>query len=274
MEVIPLQSGSSGNCVYVESGDVRLLFDAGISGRQAELRLKEFGKDIRQVDALVISHDHGDHTKCLGVFNRKYDLPVFISRPTLRTVQRNRKQGNLSGIRYFESGDSFRIGSVTIESVKTPHDAVDGVAFVVDDGEKRFGLLTDLGNAFSGLREVIATLDAVMLESNYDSEMLIRSGYPDMLKSRIAGDGGHLSYLDAAELLQGAAADLQWVVLAHLSEECNDPAVAIQTHRRLLGSEMVIRCADRYEASPPMLIRASANPKAQPARLKQQTLFG
>lgn len=273
MEVIALQSGSSGNCIYVETSHVRLLIDAGISGRQAELRLKHFGKDIREVDALLVTHDHSDHTRSLGVFNRKYGLPIYITRKTLRVVQRTRKQGNLSAIRFFESTERFEIGRLRIETYKTPHDAADGVVFVLDDGEKRLGVLTDLGHPFRQLREIIPTLDAVVLESNFDPQMLIHSRYPELLKSRIAGERGHLSNLDAAELLQTAGGDLQWVVLAHLSEECNHPDKAIETHRQLLGPDLVIKCADRYEATPPMQILPAKFRKSPPCQLTQPRLF-
>lgn len=273
MEVIPLQSGSTGNCIYVESSGVRLLFDAGISGRQAELRLKRHGKNIRDVDALVISHDHSDHTRSLGALNRKFGLPVFVSRLTLKAVQRYRPQGELSEVSHFESGEAFAIGSLSIETIRTPHDAADGVAFVVDDGKKRFGLLTDLGHVFRRLHDIVPTLDAVLLESNYDPEMLIHCRYPDMVKTRIAGKRGHLSNADAAELLACASPDLQWAVLAHLSEESNCPEVALRTHREKLGSELLLQCADRHEASPPMKIQTPSQRKTPPSRLTQKQLF-
>lgn len=272
MEVISLQSGSSGNCIYVESNGVSVLFDAGISGRQAELRLQEHGKDIRDVDALIISHEHSDHVKCIGVFNRKYGLPIHITRPTLRSFGRDGKHGELDKISFFESGQSFRVGCLSIETLPTPHDAVDSVAFVVDDGAARFGLLTDLGHVFDGLSETIATLDAVVLESNFDSQMLIDAPYPDFLKSRIAGGAGHISNDEAAELLRNANPHLQWAMLAHLSEQCNDPKVALRTHRRILGDELKITCADRYEASLPMSIEPSLRPVV-PRPPVQQSLF-
>lgn len=277
MEVIPLQSGSSGNCIYVESGDVRLLFDAGISGRKAEMRLAKHGKDIRDVNALVISHDHGDHTQCMGVFNRKYQLPIYISRPTLKSVQRSPKQGKLSQLNFFKSAQTFRVGHVSIETLPTPHDSVDSVAFVIDDGEKRFGLLTDLGHVFSELRTVIGTLDAVLLESNYDPAMLIDAPYPEMLKTRIEGPRGHISNDDAAELLNLASDQLQWAVLAHLSAESNTPEKALRTHERIVKRDLEIRCADRNDVSSRMLIRpALQRPTAKQTaagRMVQPQLF-
>ncbi|MEL6105395.1 MAG: MBL fold metallo-hydrolase [Planctomycetota bacterium] len=273
MEVICLQSGSSGNCAYVECDDVRLLIDAGISARQVDVRLKSLGKDSGALSALLISHDHSDHTRCLGTIHRRFDLPIHVSRATLRTVQRKRKQGELRQIRYFESDESFRIGHVTVETIRTPHDAADPVAFVIDDGVKRLGVLTDLGHSFRRLTDVIGTLDAVVLESNYDPAMLIESRYPDMLKSRIAGDRGHISNPDAVELLQKASPDLQWAMLAHLSEECNDPEVALRTHRKTLGPNLKLCCADRYRVSELLRIEAPKVSKTAPPRLRQQMLF-
>ena len=272
MEVISLQSGSSGNCVYVESKRTRLLFDAGISGRQAELRLKQFGKDIRAVDAVVISHEHSDHIRSISAFHRKYKLPLIISQPTLRAVQRRNSLAEFGDVTHFHSGDSFRFGDVSIETLPTPHDAVDGVAFVIDDGRRRFGLLTDLGHVFRRLQDVIPTLDAVMLESNYDSQMLIHSRYPESVKSRIAGKRGHISNLDAAELLLTASEDLQWVLLAHLSGECNDPMTAIKTHQKRLGKKLVIHCAHRDQASERLMIKPASKRKQPPVRLRQQEL--
>ena len=273
MEVICLQSGSSGNCLYVESGDVRLLVDAGISARQVQVRLDSMGKSCDGLSALIISHDHGDHTQCMGAIHRRFELPIHISRRTLRAVERKRKQGKLGRIHFFDVDQSFRIGHVTIETLRTPHDAVDPVAFVVDDGKTRLGVLTDLGHVFTGLCEVIPSLDAVVLESNYDPGMLIESRYPDQLKTRIAGQRGHISNEDAAELLRQASPDLQWVLLAHLSEECNDPQAALRTHRRILGERLDLYCADRYQVSPALAVKEPKHSKSPPRRLKQQLLF-
>ncbi|MFK8112237.1 MAG: MBL fold metallo-hydrolase [Rubripirellula sp.] len=250
MEVISLQSGSSGNCIYVESDGVRLLFDAGISGRQAEQRLAQHGKDIRQVDALIISHDHRDHTACMGIFHRKYGLPIHITRPTLKATRRGMKLGVVNDIRHFRSQESLTFKHLTVETIPTPHDAADGVAFVIDDQSKRFGLLTDLGHVFDDLPKVMPTLDAVLLESNYDDEMLASSDYPEFLKDRISGPEGHISNLDAAQLLRDHAGPrLQWACLAHLSDENNCPHVALETHRQILGDSIQIECADRLAAS-------------------------
>jgi len=249
MEVIPLQSGSSGNCVYVETDDVRLLFDAGISGRKAQQRLADHGKDIRDVDALIISHDHRDHVSCLGVFHRKFGLPVYITQRTLESTASRMKLGRLEEVCHFEAGDKICFGPVTVETLATPHDAADGVVFVIDDGRNRFGLLTDLGHVFDGLADTVATLDAVLIESNYDPQMLATGPYPNFLKDRISGPRGHLSNIECANLLRSASPSLRWARLAHLSDENNDPQTAIATHHEILGTDFPLLCADRQETT-------------------------
>ena len=213
MEIIALQSGSNGNCIYVEAGGVRLLFDAGISGKQAQSRLAGHGRDISDVHALVISHDHRDHSRCLGIYQRKFGVPVHITRGTLTVASKKERLGSLNDIHHFRSGDALRFGTVTVETIPTPHDAVDGVAFIVDDGAKRLGILTDLGHAFDRLVCVMKTLDAVVIESNHDRQMLTHGLYPESLKQRIGGRRGHLSNIESAGLLHVAGPRLKWACL-------------------------------------------------------------
>jgi len=248
MEVISLQSGSAGNCVFVRSGETCLLFDAGISGSKAESRLAEYGYDVRDCDALVLSHEHSDHISGVGVFHRKFGLPVYASLRTWDATRSKPTTGCMGSPNHFASGKPFQIGSLRIEPLRTPHDAIDGVCFVIEDIEsgKRFGLLTDLGHVFSGLQKVIGTLDAVLIESNYDEAMLRSGPYPQHLKDRISGKRGHISYEDAAKLLDGCdASQLQWACLGHLSAENNSPEVALATHRERHGNRFPIFCADR-----------------------------
>lgn len=249
MKVIVLQSGSNGNCIYVETKGVRLLFDAGISGTQAQSRLAAHGRDIADVHALVVSHDHRDHSCCMGIYQRKFGLPIHVTKGTLTIASKKEKLGPLNDVRYFTSGSTVEFGSVRVETIRTPHDAVDGVAFVVDDGTKRLGILTDLGHPFERLAAVMKTLDAVVLESNYDPEMLANGPYLESLKQRIRGPGGHLSNVESAELLRGVSNRLKWACLAHLSEENNDSDLAVDTHHRVLGKRLPLFVASRYDAT-------------------------
>lgn len=250
MNVISLQSGSNGNCIYIEARGVRLLFDAGISGLQARLRLSGHGRDITQADALLISHDHSDHSRSLGIFQRKFGLPVYVTTETLRAAEVRKDLGELSDIRHFQAGATLRFGEVTVETIPTPHDGADGVAFVVDDGSRRVGILTDLGHVFDGLQAVVESLDAVLLESNYDPRLLANGPYPEFLKQRIRGPSGHLSNAESANLLHSSAnGRLKWACLAHLSETNNNPRVARRTHRDIAGDKIPLHVASRYEAS-------------------------
>ncbi|MFO1065285.1 MAG: MBL fold metallo-hydrolase [Pirellulales bacterium] len=165
MEVITLQSGSSGNCIFVCSGNTRVLFDAGISGSKAEQRLAAFGHNIRDCDAVVLSHEHCDHISGIGAFHRKFGLPVYANLRTWNATRSKPSTGHIGTPQHFVTGKPFQIGSLWIEPLSTPHDAIDGVCFVIEDTEQgqRFGLLTDLGHAFSGLQRVINTLDAMLI---------------------------------------------------------------------------------------------------------------
>jgi phosphoribosyl 1,2-cyclic phosphodiesterase len=245
---ISLQSGSNGNCFYVETNGTKLLFDAGICGSKAASRLSAHGRDIRDVDALIISHDHTDHVSCAGVYQRKYGLPIFITPLTLQEAQRGGKLGKVHNVTCFQSGDQLQFGNVSVQTVPTPHDGVDGSAFVVSSGSKKLGILTDLGHVFNELSNIISSLDAVFIESNYDPAMLSSGPYPAFLKKRIQGPKGHLSNRESAELLQ-AGSQLKWACLAHLSECNNSPEVALRTHLNISGGRITFHTASRHMAS-------------------------
>lgn len=246
MDVVVLQSGSNGNCFFVASGGVQLVIDAGISGSQAEKRLHDQGYEIRESSALLITHDHRDHAQNLGIFHRKFRLPVYVTHPTLQRIRRWCSLGQLGpGICHFQAGDSMQFGGLTVDSIPTPHDGVDGVAFVISDGQHRVGILTDLGHEFDGLRDVLCSLDAVVIESNYDEQMLEMGPYSPELKKRIRGPGGHLSNREAAGLIHAASNNLRWACLCHLSEENNHPQLALETSRQMVGEQVELYVAHR-----------------------------
>ncbi len=248
MHAASLQSGSNGNCIFVEAGGVGLLFDAGITGIEAERRLAALGRRMEDVSAVIISHDHADHMKFAGVYQRKYGLPVYMTHGTKAVAEGLRDIGRLADVRIFRPGDRLSFGDVTVETMRTPHDAEEGAVFVVTCRARRLGVMTDLGHLFPKLRDTIGTLDAVFLESNYDTEMLMQGPYPAFLKKRIRGHAGHISNHESAELLRQGKR-LRWACLSHLSEQNNSPAVALKTHRDIVSSDLVLHTAHRYEAT-------------------------
>ena len=249
MRIVSLQSGSNGNCIYVETQSTRLLFDAGISGSRAKERLAVHGVDICSVDAMLISHDHWDHATNMGIFNRKFGIPVWVTEKTHKEVLRKKPPGHIAQLNHFVSGETLRFGDVTIETIRTPHDATDGNVFIIDDGRVRFGVMTDLGHVFADLREAVRSLDAVLLESNYDPESLKSCSYSEETKTRIRGKGGHISNFDAARLVESARSRLQWACLGHISQESNCEELVRETHQHILSESLPLHIASRYGPS-------------------------
>lgn len=248
VQTFSLQSGSNGNAIYVEAGDVRLLFDAGISGASAAARMANHGRDIRDVTALLISHDHIDHIRCAGVYQRKFGLPLYVTRKTLAATWCN--LGPLNNVRFFQSGDALSFGPVTVHTLRTPHDAADGVAFIVEHEGKKLGILTDLGHPFPGLQHLLETLDAAYLETNYDLQMLRDGHYPYHLKQRIRGPGGHLSNAESAALLRACGRKRpRWIAVAHLSADNNRPHLAIDAQHDAVGKTYPVLHASRDTVS-------------------------
>jgi phosphoribosyl 1,2-cyclic phosphodiesterase len=248
MLTFSLQSGSNGNSIYVEADDVRLLFDAGISGVQAQQRMAQNGRDIRSVDAVIISHDHVDHVRCAGIYQRKFGLPIYMTKATHAALWCD--LGKLHDVRYFTSGDVLQFGRVKVHTIRTAHDAADGVMFVVECDGKRLGILTDLGHPFRSLQQVIESVDAAYLEANYDPEMLEIGPYPYHLKARIRGVGGHISNDESADLLKACGRHRpRWIAVAHLSAENNHPELAIGAQHNAVGHSYPVFLASRHECS-------------------------
>lgn len=227
MKVTILGSGSRGNAVLVETADARLLVDAGFSGRDLERRLAEAGVPPGSLDALLVTHDHGDHTRGMGVAARRWRLPLYLTAPT-RLACRALLDGT-EDVRLYSRDAPVTIGGLVVEPFLTVHDAVDPVAVTVTEAATgdRLGVATDLGRATATMRHALRGCHLLVLESNHDEVLLRECAYPWSVKSRIGGSHGHLSNRAAAELAAELRHDeLGAVVLAHLSEQANDPHLA------------------------------------------------
>ncbi len=222
-----LGSGSGGNSVLVCAGATRLLIDAGFSARALGERLELLGIEPRSIDAIVVTHDHRDHTKGIGVFARRNRTPVHMTEGTRRACA-----DLLTGdeeIVLYGPGRPFRIGDVRVEPFLTVHDAADpaGIAAVDVRTGLRVGIATDLGRPTAQTRHALSGCDMLVLEANHDEVMLHTGPYPSSVKRRISSSHGHLSNQAAARLATELLHPrLAAVVLAHLSEECNRPLLA------------------------------------------------
>ncbi|MGI5868522.1 MAG: MBL fold metallo-hydrolase [Kiritimatiellia bacterium] len=225
MKFCVLASGSSGNCIYVESKETRVLVDAGISRKAVQERLAQIGVELDAIAGLCITHDHTDHTAAIPVLLKHHQMPLYATYATASSVETNTKkhfEWNL-----FEPGCAFAIGDLTFEAFTVPHDAGDPVGFVVSDGERRLGIATDMGEVPDMVAHHLKGCHALILEFNHDRDLLLNADRPWMLKQRILGRRGHLSNVQASDLLRNIAGDhLRTLFLAHLSEDCNTPALA------------------------------------------------
>ena len=234
MEVCVLASGSKGNCIYVSGGGTSLLVDVGLSAREIVARMRSAGLDPAALQAVLFTHDHIDHYRGVEVFSRKYPVRLFANEGTSTGIETSFPKHAFAW-EIFETSSAFEIGGLRIEAFTVPHDAADPVGFVFDDGVSRLCVATDLGQATPLICAKLAQCHAAILESNHDYDMLMQSERPWPLKTRIAGRSGHLSNDDAAALMcTSLQKQLHTLLLAHLSEECNTPALALNTMRQAL----------------------------------------
>jgi phosphoribosyl 1,2-cyclic phosphodiesterase len=230
MRVTVLGSGSGGNATLVEAGDARILIDAGFSGRDLERRLLAVDVEPESIDAIVITHDHGDHTRGMGVLARRFGLPLYLTTRTQAVC--GRLLSGSEAVRRYASSEPFTIGALAVHPFLTVHDAAEPVAVTVRDTTSgaRLGIATDLGRPTAAVRAELAGCNMLVLEANHDDVRLWSSRYPWSVKQRIASSHGHMSNRAAAELARELHhSTLRHIVLAHLSEQCNDDALARET---------------------------------------------
>lgn len=236
MRVALLGSGSSGNATLVRAGNTRVLVDAGFSARDLTRRLEILGVAPEQLDGIVISHDHGDHTRGMGVFARRHGTPLHMTERTRNACAKLLRGEEV--VHTYRAGYPFLIGDVRVEPFITVHDAADpvGLALVDECTGLRLGVATDLGRPTAQIRHALAGCDLLILEANHDEVLLQTSAYPWSVKRRIASSHGHLSNQAAAQfVVELLHPRLAGVILAHLSNECNRPDLALKVVGTALG---------------------------------------
>jgi phosphoribosyl 1,2-cyclic phosphodiesterase len=227
LELCMLASGSAGNAVYIGTEKTKILIDAGLSCRRLTAALQAVNTDASCLDALFISHEHTDHIRGAGVLSRRYKLPVYATAATWETAGRQLEEVPKDLRRVLPDCGSYSFRCLEIETFPVPHDATGPVGFVFRSARNAAALVTDLGHITTRIVERLQKLDCLVLEANYDEEMLLRGPYPWPLKRRILGSCGHLSNEAAGELLlKIISPQMKHVILAHLSEQNNRPRLA------------------------------------------------
>ncbi len=253
--ITSLNSGSNGNCYYIGNRKEAVLIDAGISCREIEKRMKRLELSMSLVKAIFVSHEHGDHISGISTLSRKYQLPVDVTKNTLRSSFMKIEKHLVHS---FSAHNVIAIGDLAITPFPKSHDAVDPHSFIISCQHVTVGVFTDIGHPCSNITQNFRKCNAVFLETNYCEDMLIKSSYPIYLKKRISGNDGHLSNNQALELfLSHRGLQLTHLFLSHLSENNNSPELVSKLFGEKAGKTKVI-VASRYKETPVYFIEKSS----------------
>jgi phosphoribosyl 1,2-cyclic phosphodiesterase len=239
-----LGSGSKGNATLIQGGDTTVMVDCGFSVKETLRRMDRLNIEPAALDAVLVTHEHGDHCRGVAALSRHLDLPVYLTWGTAATGRCD----NPHTVQYIDTHSSFAIGDLSIVPVAVPHDAREPCQFVFNYAGSRVGVLTDLGSVTPWVVENYSGCDALLLEANHDPDMLWAGSYPPNTKARVAGDWGHLSNRQTAQLLaQLGPEQLQYLVIAHISENNNCLDIARQTLQPELQRAAEVIWADQSE---------------------------
>lgn len=218
MRIASLGSGSRGNATLLQAGDCTVMVDCGFALREIKRRALHRNFDLATLDAILVTHEHSDHSSGVGALARHYNIPVYLTHGTLATG----RIANCPRMRPFDGGAQLHIGAFCVRAVTVPHDAREPVQYCFESGGRRVGVLTDLGSVTAHVCEAFDACDLLLLEFNHDAQLLAEGPYPLSLKRRVGGDWGHLSNIQAVQLLMELnLARLQHLVIAHISEKNN-----------------------------------------------------
>lgn len=225
-----LYSGSSGNSLFVETEKTKILVDCGVSGKKISMALDDLGTSLDEIDAIFVTHEHLDHVQSLGMLSKKYNIPVYTNYETLNAMPKQKEKIDIKNQKLFCIGDEIKIGDLCISSFSIPHDAANPCGFNICNNSKKITIATDLGHMTNELLENMKGSKFILLESNYEPELLKYAKYPYLLKQRISGPTGHLPNEMAGKTIGYLVKyDLEEVLLGHLSKESNMPEIAYQT---------------------------------------------
>lgn len=243
IKFLSLASGSSGNCYYLGCGEKGILIDAGIGVRAIKKTLRDVNVAIESILGVFITHDHADHIKSVGHLGEKLHIPVYTTREIHEGINKSYcvTEKLYSCVKFIKKEQPMQIGGFNVVAFEVPHDGTDNVGYCIEINGQIFSFLTDLGEITPLAAKYISKANYLILEANYDEEMLKMGAYPAYLKQRIIGRTGHLSNLAAAEFLAAnITGHLKYIWLCHLSKDNNHPELAYKTVERQLRSKGVI----------------------------------
>ncbi|MBW2336699.1 MAG: MBL fold metallo-hydrolase [Deltaproteobacteria bacterium] len=254
LAVCTLASGSKGNATYVSDGQTSILIDAGLSGIELQRRLASRDLCPENLNAIIVTHEHSDHVRGVGILSRRYKLPVYINP---KTHQASPRIGKLHETRPFECGTTFHVNKMAIHPFAISHDAENPAGFTIGQNGTTIGIATDLGIATAMVRQHLKRCALLIIEANHDPTMLETGPYPWPLKQRIRGRTGHLSNPDSKKLLKKLQhGGLRHVILGHLSEINNTPQKAFdEVSRAITGCNAELTVADQYSSGPVIYLK-------------------
>lgn len=253
MRFASLGSGSKGNSTIVESDTACVMVDCGFGLRNACTRLERIGKSPEDLTAIIVTHEHSDHWKGIGALSAKYNIPVYLSAGSLKAKEIQSGEALFNCI---DSHRDFYVGDICIKPVPVPHDAREPIQYILSNGKVQLGILTDLGHFTPHVVSSYSKCDALLLECNYDDDMLLDGPYPRFLKDRVSGMFGHLSNRQAADLLLALdLSRLKTLVIGHISAKNNDVSLIKAAIEPLCGEDIVLSFADQESGSPWMEIK-------------------
>lgn len=251
-----LFSGSSGNCIFVSDEKTKILIDVGLSGVRIIDALNSIGENPSEISAILITHEHSDHTKGVGILSRKFNIPIYANNGTWEGMGKDLGKIKPENIKLFDTDNDFMVGDIGVRPFKIPHDAAEPVGYSFHIGSKKVTTATDIGHMTNAILGELKKSDILLLESNHDIEMLKVGPYPYYLKQRILSDHGHLCNEMAGKVVSYLAEQgTRCFILGHLSHENNFPELAYQTTLNALvekgievGREVSLEVASREHA--------------------------
>lgn len=246
-----LYSGSSGNSSFIQSENTNILVDAGVSGKKIIDALASINIEIETISAIIVTHEHSDHTQSIATLSKKYNIPVYANKKTWNAMPDKKEKMPEKNILYFNNNKPFSLNDITIVPFDIPHDAANPCGFTISDFNSKISIATDIGHMTTSIIDNIKNSNFLLLEANYEPDVLKYSSYPFHLKERIASPIGHLSNIEAGKAINYLAdLGVKNIMLGHLSNENNFPELAYKSVlEQIENKDLNLSVANRFSPS-------------------------